>query len=202
MVSQANTTSHPHYNPIFERLVIDSSEDSKYRLIGMLAYADYKLEKYQWKEQYRQVHGDSSVPPEVVANFLLNYHDAKLKKLLSDAEATFLSFAEHYAEQRIDDLYDELKDDAVAKTVKSESEAIQHTIGLNSDSWGSAILKGALGSALFAVMIFVFSVLFSVAKPSSNYGKLIQFIIGGEEYVILPMNDCRLVDSKKTCPEN
>ncbi|MBQ4863035.1 hypothetical protein J8L98_15215 [Pseudoalteromonas sp. MMG013] len=200
MVSQANTTSHPQYNPIFEKLVISTNEESKYRLIGMLAYADYKLEKYQWKEHYRQVHNDTSVPPEMVANFLLNYHDAKLKKLVNDAEATFLSFAEHYAEQRIADLYNELKDDVVSKTVKKESQLIQDTIKESTDGWFSVVLKGALGSALFAMSIFIFSVLFSVAKPSSNYGKLIQFMIGGEEYVILPMNDCRLTDSSKTCP--
>lgn len=200
MVSQANTTSHPNYNPIFEKLVINTDPDSKYRLIGMLAYADYKLEKYQWKEQYRQVHGEISVPPEIVSNFLLNYHDAKLKKLVSDAEATFLSFAEHYAELRIDDLYDEMKDDAVSVTVKTESKVIQQKLSNQVEGWGVSILKGALGSALFALSVFIFSVLFSVAKPSSNYGKLIQFIIGDEEYVILPKDDCRLSNQGKTCP--
>lgn len=37
----------PGYNPIFEKLVINTEEDSQKRLIGMLAYADYKLDKHE-----------------------------------------------------------------------------------------------------------------------------------------------------------
>ncbi|WP_256995300.1 hypothetical protein [Gloeomargarita lithophora] len=36
------------YNPIFEKLVLQEQEDSFERVVGMLAYANYKLEKYEW----------------------------------------------------------------------------------------------------------------------------------------------------------
>lgn len=38
----------PSYNPIFEKLVVNLEESSEDRLIGMLAYAEYKLDKYNF----------------------------------------------------------------------------------------------------------------------------------------------------------
>jgi hypothetical protein len=38
----------PNYNQIFEKLVINCDPNSLERLIGMLAYAEYKLDKHEW----------------------------------------------------------------------------------------------------------------------------------------------------------
>lgn len=44
--SQPNDS--PKYNPIFERLVLTSAKGSVEPLTGMLAYAEYKLDKCEW----------------------------------------------------------------------------------------------------------------------------------------------------------
>ncbi|GAB2188827.1 hypothetical protein MAH1_04340 [Sessilibacter sp. MAH1] len=189
MVSPANTTMHPDYNPIFEKLVINTDPDSKDRLIGMLAYADYKEEKFQWKEQYRQSNGVDTVPKEDVKNFLLSYHDRKLNKLRSDAEEMLYVFAEHYLEEQVQDAYEEALKDELLEELKSIKEHISSTVTKYNDGWFFSPLKSAVGSLMFAVAVFVVSVFVSFAIPDSNYSKLFQFIVGGEDFVIIKSDD-------------
>ncbi|EPZ7321284.1 hypothetical protein ACXR5E_003958 [Vibrio mimicus] len=188
MVSPANTSTHPSYNQIFEKLVINAAPDAKERLIGMLAYADYKEEKYQWKEQYRQSRGVAVVPAEDVQNFLLSYHEGKLNKLRNDAEEILYVFAEHYAEARAEEAYAEALEHNLLAEVKKQK-----------DGWIQAAFKGALGSLVFSVFAFIISIIISFANPDSNYSRLFQFVIGGKEFIILPSNDCRLVPEQQEC---
>ncbi|EHK9068646.1 hypothetical protein KCU34_004120 [Vibrio vulnificus] len=188
MVSPANTSTHPNYNQIFEKLVINAAPDDKERLIGMLAYADYKEEKYQWKEQYRQSNGVSVVPAQDVQNFLLAYHEDKLNKLRNDAEEILYVFAEHYAEARAEEAYNEALENNLLSEVKNQK-----------DGWVKAAFKGALGSLVFSIFVFLVSIVISFANPDSNYSRLFQFIVGGKEFVILPSNDCRLTPELESC---
>ena len=112
---QSSTKSN--YNPIFEKLVISTQPDTKERLIGMLAYADYKEDKYQWKEQYRKTHNVQVVPPEAVEHFLLAYHEDKFRRLLSDAEQTLYVFGERYAESIVADAYNEAVEASIVTEV-------------------------------------------------------------------------------------
>lgn len=184
MVSQANT----NYNEIFEKLVINTASDEKERLIGMLAYADYKEEKYQWKEHYRQSKNVLDVPAQDVQHFLLAYHDNKLHKLRNDAEEILYVFAEHYAEERAEEAYNEALENNLLQEVKNQK-----------DGWFKTVFKGALGSLLFSVFVFLLSILISFASPDSNYSRLFQFIVGDEEFVILPKSDCRLAPKPEKC---
>ncbi|MEX0603408.1 MAG: hypothetical protein WD623_06980 [Marinobacter sp.] len=135
MVSQANTSAHPVYNHIFEKLVVEAEPDSKERLIGMLAYADYKEEKYLWKEQYRLNQQVDTIPADDVKKFLLAYHDGKLEKLRGDAEEVLYVFAEHYAEERAEEAYNEALESELLSQVKAQK-----------DGWWTSGGKGALGS--------------------------------------------------------
>lgn len=191
MVSQANTSSHPDYNHIFEKLVVETEPDSKDRLIGMLAYADYKEEKYQWKEQYRKSQNVDSIPADDVSKFLLAYHDDKLDKLRGDAEEVLYVFAEHYAEERAEEAYNEALESELLAQVKSQK-----------DGWWVSGVKGAFGSLLFATLAIIVSILFSVASPDSNYGKLVQFVIGNKDFLVLEKDDCRLKSSDIDCKSN
>jgi hypothetical protein len=188
MVSQANTSSHPDYNHIFEKLVVETQPDSKERLIGMLAYADYKEEKYLWKEQYRKSQNVDSIPADDVSKFLLVYHDSKLDKLRGDAEEVLYVFAEHYAEERAEEAYKEALENELLTQVKSQK-----------DGWWVSGVKGAFGSLLFATIAIIVSILFSVASPDSNYGKLVQFVIGNKDFLVLEEDDCRLKSSNIDC---
>lgn len=191
MVLPADMSVHPGYNHIFEKLVVETEPNSKERLIGMLAYADYKEEKYQWKEQYRKNQNVESVPADDVSKFLLAYHDGKLEKLRGDAEEVLYVFAEHYAEERAKEAYNKAFEDELLNQVKSQK-----------DGWWIAMTKGALGSLLFATVAVIVSILFSVASPDSNYGKLVQFVIGNKDFLVLEKNDCRLKSSDIDCKAN
>lgn len=188
MVSQANTSSHPDYNHIFEKLVVETEPDSKERLIGMLAYADYKEEKYQWKEQYRLSQQVNSIPAADVKNFLLAYHDGKLGKLRGDAEEVLYVFAEHYAEERATEAYNKALESELLSQVKAHK-----------DGWWISGVKGALGSFFFASLAVIVSIIFSVASPESNYGKLVQFVTGNKDFLVLEKDDCRLKGSDTDC---
>ncbi|MEZ9627431.1 hypothetical protein [Aliivibrio fischeri] len=210
MVSLANTKSHPDYNPIFEKLVIGTRSNSKERLIGMLAYSDYKDEKYQWKEQYRKANSVEIVPADAVKAFLLAYHDGKLDKLRNDAEETLYVFAEHYSEKVSETVYKQALNDNLLKEVRTHNSKNYSAIKKNNasilskieksyDGWWVAGLKGALGSTIFAAIALLVSIIFSVANPDTNYGRLVKFVIGQQEFLIIHPNDCRLKSANSDC---
>lgn len=179
MEGSPSNLAHPAlvaYNPIFEQLVIDTPEASKERLIGMLAYADYKLEKYYWKSEYRQHHDSVTVPQQAVADFLLAYNDGRLDKLKNDADDFLSTFAESYAEERA-------------------AQAYQQGLA-QQDGWWKTGLKSAFGSLLFAALVITLSIIFTIAQPQTNYARLVQYVIGGQDFVVLPTNDCRLTGQK------
>ena len=192
MVSPAKTSSHPHFNKIFEKLVIETNPDEpRERLIGMLAYADYKEEKYQWKEQYRQIHQVDEIPELEVRNFLLAYHPTKLDKLRADAEYVLLVFAESYTEARENEAYERGKIDSMLDNFDGIKEVIKNN-EKNRDGWWKTGIKGAFGSFLFATMALVITAFFSIANPDTNYSKLFQYIIGNKDFIVLSTSDPRL----------
>lgn len=210
MVPPANTTTHPDYNHIFEKLVIGTELGTKERLIGMIAYADYKEEKYQWKEQYRNTHDVDTVPSEAVKTFLLSYHDGKLDKLRNDAEEMLYVFAEHYSEKSSLSAYEDGKESTIINEIRTHNAknysaikrnnfSVAQKVSSNYDGWWVSGFKGALGSAIFTFIALVISILFSVANPDTNYGKLVQFILGQREFLILHPNDCRLKNANENC---
>jgi len=212
MALPASTKLHAQYNPLFETLVIKTAPDSKERLIGMLAYAEYKEEKYQWKEQYRKTNSVDIVPSEAVQAFLLAYHDRKLKKLRNDAEEILYVFAEHYAEGVTKEAYKQALNDNLLKEVrihngknysgiKRSNSSVVSQLEKSYDGWWKAGFKGALGSTIFAFGALIVSILFSVANPDTNYGRLVKFVIGQQEFLILHKNDCKLKTSVDGCIE-
>ncbi|WP_100754555.1 hypothetical protein [Vibrio salilacus] len=210
MVSPASTKPHCDYNPIFEKLVVDTKRNSKERLIGMLAYADYKDEKYQWKEQYRKAHGVEVVPAEDVKSFLLSYHDHRLEKLRNDAEEVLYVFAEHYASGISKEVYKNALNDNLIKEVrehnlknysatKKNNASVLAKVESSYDGWWVAGFKGALGSTIFAFVALLLSIVFSLANPETNYGRLVQFILGKQDFLIIHPEDCRLKSASEDC---
>ena len=61
------------YNPIFEKLVASQEENSQERLIGMLAYAKYKLDKHEWMSS------NPSASASDLAAFLSHYNEPCLE---------------------------------------------------------------------------------------------------------------------------
>lgn len=212
MVSPANTKNHENYNPLFEKLVIGTPQNSKERLIGMLAYSDYKEEKYLWKEQYRKANSVDMVPSEAVKAFLLAYHDGKLDKLRNDAEEMLYVFAEHYAESVSKEASRQALNDALLKEIRTHNNrnytgirkrnaSVVTQLEKSYDGWWKAGLKGALGSTIFAFGALIISILFSIANPDTNYGRLVKFVIGQQEFLILHKNDCKLKSANEDCIE-
>ena len=82
----------PNYNQIFEKLVVSHEENSPERLIGMLAYAEYKLDKHEWMRS----HPNASLSEK--AAFLSRNSERVLGKYYTEAEYILYSYGEEYAE--------------------------------------------------------------------------------------------------------
>jgi hypothetical protein len=173
------------YNPIFEKLVVnlEDNPDPEDYLVGKLAYSEYKEDKYYWKKAYQADRNVQEIPEAAVNDFLLTYGDRRLEKLKDDAREQLMVFAEIYAENQVKEAKEEAKLEALTEEIKRHR-----------DGWWKAGFKGALGSFIFAAIVFVISALISLSQPDSNYARLFQFLIGNQEFVILPGDDCRVND--------
>ncbi|QCS48692.1 hypothetical protein FEK30_04160 [Picosynechococcus sp. PCC 11901] len=153
------------YNQIFEKLVLSCDEDSSDRLIGMLAYAEYKLEKCEWVKK------NLSATKTKKDAFLDSYTDRRLDKLRDEASTTLSIFAEDYAEKR---LSEELQT-GISQQIREATKK---------DLWGFCwgVFQGVAASAVFSLCLFFLALSFSLAQPESNFGKIFQFLVSSDKY--------------------
>jgi hypothetical protein len=176
------------YNQIFEKLVVSYEEDSVERLIGMLAYAEYKLDKHDW------MRSNPGASPEQVEAFLSHYNARVLKKYRTDAENFLYSYAGQYSEAVLKDQLDKLKDEGISKDLKGIEARISSEIKSTEVSYMKPVWQGIISSAIFAFILFIVALIIRFAAPNSGIGQLLQYFLAPDNY------ELRVIEKSKSLP--
>jgi hypothetical protein len=164
------------YNKIFEKLVVSYEENSLERLIGMLAYAEYKLDKHEW------MRSNPSASPEQITAFLSHYNERVLDKYRTDAENVLYGYAGQYAEEELKDKLDKLKDEGISKDLKGIEARITTEIKAIEVSYAKPIWQGIIASAIFTFILFIIALIVRFAAPNSSVGQLLQYFFAPDTY--------------------
>lgn len=178
----------PSYNPIFEKLVVSYEENSQERLIGMLAYAEYKLDKHEW------MRSNPSASPEEVAAFLSHYNERVLLKYRNDAENVLYSYAGKYAEDLLNEELEKLKDEGLSQELKNAEDRLSTEIKATKVSFMEPIWQGIIASAIFTFLLFIIALMIRFAAPTSSVGQLLQYLLAPEDY------ELRVIEKNKNAP--
>lgn len=159
-----NNQNTGSYNPIFEKLVVEykETEDENY-LVGMLAYADYKEEKYEWIKSH------PNYSEEQLQGYLDHYYDNTLNKLRDRARNFLYNYANFYAQNVLDKELDSYKEEVVKKS--------------KTNFW-KGVWEGVVASALFTAFLSVTAIAVGGLAPNTNFGKLIKYLVSTEQYEI------------------
>lgn len=177
------------YNRIFEKLVLEMDEENPEYLIGMLAYADYKHDKYRWMANH-PAHSE-----EEKSGFLGHCKsEHTLKNYRDRAERILLAYAGEYARSQMDEELEERKNDALFEEVKAVEDRVEKAISQSKTGRFESILLGIGSSAIFSAFLFVSAVLVSVASPDSGFGVIAKYLVSRGEY------ELRLI-KKDSAPE-
>jgi hypothetical protein len=176
------------YNQIFEKLVARYEEDSVERLIGMLAYAEYKLDKHDW------MRSNPGASPEQVAAFLSHYNERVLKKYRTDAENFLYSYAGQYSEEVLKDQLGKLKDEGISKDLKGIEARLVSEIKATEISYMKPVWQGIISSAIFAFILFIVALVIRFAAPNSGIGQLLQYFLAPDNY------ELRVIEKSKNLP--
>jgi hypothetical protein len=166
------------YNQIFEKLVVSQDENSVERLIGMLAHAEYKLDKYEW------VSSKPTVTPIEIQAFLDRYNERMLGKYRNDAETVLLSYASQYAEAVLQERLEKLRDEAISKELKTIEANLTREIRATKVSYMKPVWQGIISSAIFTFILFILALLIRFAAPDSSIGQLLQYLSAPDTYKI------------------
>jgi hypothetical protein len=151
--------NQPNHNQIFKKLVLAHPDISPERLIGMIAYSEYKQDKVEWiqaKPNFTEV--------EIEA-FLRIYNNRKLEECISKAENFLLQYAGSYAEKELEKVLEEEK----SKQLMQEIQKVK-------TSYLNAVGQGIIASMIFTVGVGFASLLISAARPSSGFAKVIEYL--------------------------
>lgn len=153
------------YNPIFEKLVIKGKKNGQEEdyLIGMLAYAEYKEEKYKWIKSH------PNAEENALQAYLDHYSDENLDKLRERAKNFLYDYGSQYANYVVKEKLDNYKEDVVKKS--------------KTPHW-QAVVQGFIASASFTAALFLLAVVIQLTQPNSNFGKLLRFLLSTEQYEI------------------
>ncbi len=176
------------YNPIFEKLVVSQEENSQERLIGMLAYADYKLDKHEWMSS------NPTASPSDLAAFLSHYNERVLTKHRIDAENFLYSYAAQYAENVLKERLDKLKDEGISKDLKSIEDRLTTEIKETHISYMIPVWQGVIASAIFTFILFIVALIIRFSAPNSGIGQIIQYFVAPENY------ELRVIEKNKNTP--
>jgi hypothetical protein len=176
------------YNQIFEKLVVNYDEDSVERLIGMLAYAEYKLDKHDWMRS----NPDASF--EQVAAFLSHYNERVLKKYRIDAENFLYSYAGQYSEEVLNHQLNKLKDEGISQDLKGIEVRLNSAIKATEVSYMKPVWQGIMSSAIFTFILFIVALLIRFAAPNSGIGQLLQYFLAPDNY------ELRVIEKSKKTP--
>jgi hypothetical protein len=178
----------PNYNQIFENLVVSQEENSPERLIGMLAYAEYKLDKHEWMSS----HPNASLSEK--AAFLSHYSERVLGKYYTEAEYILYRYGEGYADGVVEARIEKLKDEGISKDLKSIEARLTTEIKATQISYMKAVLQGLVASAIFTFLLFILALMIRFAAPNSGIGQIIQYLVAPENYVL------RVTEKNKNTP--
>lgn len=176
MQNQRSKHEDSKYNKIFEKLVIEA-EDRQAQLIGMLAYAEYKIKKHKWVQR------NPNYTPEEINAFLGIFDEEELEKLKYDAARSLEDFNIEYTNQVIDEMIEQYKKDVLSSFFTETENKISQLIE-QSTKWWKSILYGVLASVIFSILLILTAVTIRSAAPESNFGKLVQFVVSPEQYQI------------------
>jgi hypothetical protein len=154
-----NSPNQPNRNPIFEKLVLDHPDRTPERLIGMIAYAEYKQDKVDW------IKAAPSASEEEVKAFLRIYNDRKLDECRAKAENHLLRYAGAYAKKELERILEEEK----SKQLFQEIQRVK-------TSYWNAVGQGVLASLIFAIGVGLLSLIYSAARPSGGFAKVIEYL--------------------------
>jgi hypothetical protein len=167
-------SSQQNYNPIFEKLVSNSDKDSPERLIGMIAYADYKQDKLEW------IRDNPTATPLEKEAFLKSFTDRRLNNYRENAQISLFAFAEEYAEVTLQERLEEEKSSQLFQEVKNNEARLTTEIQKTKTKFWECIWQGIVSSTIFTVMLFFLGLTIRFAAPNSGIGKIIQFLASPE----------------------
>lgn len=173
------------YNPIFEKLVIDTEEDSSDRLIGILAYGEYKLNKYEYFNDFHAKF-DRALKDEEEEQFLLCFNDRRLDEMRSSAETRLYAFADTYLDEQLSSIQKDAVDNSIVRTVENIGEKALKGVKKYSGFWPSIVLS-ALGALLYTVVTALIILLFTVVNPDSTVAKLTRAFLTDQKIIIQTM---------------
>ncbi len=176
------------YNPIFEKLVVSHEENSEKRLIGMLAYAEYKLDKHEWMSS------NPSASASDLAAFLSHYNERVLSKYCIDAANILYGYAGLYAEEVLKDQLAKLKDEAISKDLKSIEDRLTTETKATHISYMIPVWQGVIASAIFTFILFIVALIIRVSAPNSGIGQIIQYFVAPENYEV------QVIEKNKNTP--
>ena len=176
------------YNQIFEKLVVSYQENSQERLIGMLACAEYKLDKNEW------MRSNPSASPSEIAAFLSHYNERVLNKYRTDAENVLYSYAGQYADEVLRDQLEKLKDEGISKDLKNIESRLTTEIKATEISYMKPVWQSIIASAIFAFILFIVALIIRFSAPNSGVGQLLQYFLAPENY------ELRVIEKSKDAP--
>lgn len=138
----------PKYNSVYDRLVEDEND-----ILGQIAYAVYKSHKKTFIIRKQKELGDTSVPKEVVDDYVLNQTDAMLEVYRSRAEKIARGFLDaSYGSQLVQE-------------IKNIRKAILPR------SWWYGVGQSLVASFLFVLVGYI------LLKASGSWDKLLELLI-------------------------
>ncbi len=181
----------PNYNPIFEKLVVNHKANSLERLIGMLAYAEYKLDKYEW------IRSKPSASPAEIAAILGHFSSERvLDKYRTEAENVLYTYAVQYSEEELQEKLEKLKDEGISKDLKSTEDRLTQKIKDTKQSYMTPVWQGVIASAIFTFILFIVALIIRFSAPNSGIGQLLQYLLAPENY------ELRVIEKNSTPQPN
>ena len=166
----------PNYNPIFEKLVVQTNVDSPERLVGMLAYAEYKLSKHEWTIE------NPNASQQDMASFLSYFNDRILDRHRTDAENLLYNFAGLYADDLLQDEVQKIEEKRLLQELDEAKKHITEEINKSKTGYWKPVWQGIVASSMFTFALFVLALLIRFAAPQSSVGQLIQYLSSPNEY--------------------
>jgi hypothetical protein len=171
------------YNPLFEKLVLGTEEDSPDRLIAILAYGEYKLDKYEYFKAFNERHG-TNPSAEQEKDYLLAFNDRRLDEMRSSAETRLYSFADDFLQQQIEDIKLSAVENSIAQHVeKSGRDLLDRVKKLTNFKLG--IVVSALGAFLYTLLVAISVFTLTVTNSDSTVAKLTRAILTDSQIVVM-----------------
>ena len=174
------------YNQIFSKLVLSHKEDSAEQLVGMLAYAEYKLQKQEYCQNFHEEH---QVDPgeDKIAEFIRTFNERRLEQLKKEATETLISFAEALLEENVQENINKIIEESIVSEISQNNEkALKEVKRQNRKLTGFFISLAA--SIAFSVFIFIGAALITINYPDSTISKI---------FKVLTHNDLEISLTKK-----